>query len=74
MNQAPSAKYRCPQCGSTNLRVDCEVTCTLHQTEDGLETEPVKGEEWHWNDTSWMRCADCEYDDEAWEFKLSTQR
>ena len=64
--------YKCPKCGSTNLRVDVSIICTLTQDDDNFEVEPTKGAEWCWDNESLMWCAndevDCSYVGPSQEF------
>ena len=57
-------KYKCSNCGSTRLKVDCAVTLDFMQTETSepyiklAEYEPEY--QAHWDEESTVYCKDCE--------------
>ena len=62
--------WRCPNCRSTDLRVEARVVVKLYQEPDGsnFETEPVGDHEW--DGASWMFCNDCEYCGQSHTFEV----
>ena len=65
--------WRCPKCGSIDLRVQALVTMKLTQEPDesSFSTEPVGDHEWDSN--SWMLCNDCEHRGMAHTFEVTGQ-
>lgn len=52
--------WKCPDCGSTNLKVEVTMWVVLTQDEanDNFETEIIEGDH-EWDDKSWMMCRNC---------------
>jgi len=64
--------WRCPRCGSKNLRVTISTVAELHQSGDGnFETSIVDDHEWDAN--SPMSCRQCDLIETAKDFDVETQ-
>lgn len=50
--------WKCPECGSTDLKVEINLWATLIQSEDNFETEILEGDH-EWDNHSWMICERC---------------
>lgn len=66
----PIPEYRCPKCGSTDLRVQVTIVCSVERSPDGRQI-PVQndfdiGEDIY--DEDIMLCNDCEHDAVASDF------
>ena len=57
-------EYKCPNCGSTRLKVDCTVTLDFRQFEfgDPILESPSREQvsKAHWDNESTVYCKDCE--------------
>ena len=51
--------WKCPKCGSKDLRVVVTTVAKLTQYDDNFETE-VEGDH-EWSESSWMVCNACEF-------------
>lgn len=60
MTDDKTESWACPNCGSTDLRVDVIVTARLVQSADNFETE-VEGDHYFDGD-SLMLCSECEHE------------
>lgn len=63
--------YRCPECGSTDLRIETLVICRFEQRKvTGIELSIPVGADPQWDHESLMLCAndDCGYTGEADRF------
>lgn len=62
-------KWKCPKCGSTDLKVLVDVWAKLKQDddEDNFETEIVGDQ--GWDSESAMHCRCCEYQSRSGDFK-----
>jgi len=68
------ASIRCPCCGSSDLRVSAEITCTVVQKQshngDPYDTpEVLTGSEPYWDRDTFTSCADCYHDAAAKDFE-----
>lgn len=68
------ASMRCPSCGSSDLRVSAEITCTVVQKQspdgdpyDALEA--LTSSEPYWDRDTFTSCADCYHDGAAKDFE-----
>ena len=68
---------RCPHCGSHDLRVSAEITCTVVQKTspngnvyDALEI--LQGSEPYWDRDTFTSCVDCYHDGEAKDFEVAS--
>lgn len=74
MKTEPRYTFVCSVCGSHDLRVTCEITCKVIQTEfDTFETEPDDFGEWYFDKDSYMTCASCNHTDRVKEFQTPAQ-
>lgn len=59
------ARYQCPKCKSTNLRVVVESWATLHQDDaddpDNIQTDTSDSLAHEWGENSAMECGDCQH-------------
>lgn len=73
----PGKPYRCPQCGSLDVWVECVVTLRLDQSNDGHGYPVLDDIEQinclSYDDNSLMLCNQCEHMEAASEFKVSNQ-
>lgn len=64
--------WKCPECGSKDLRVFDKVVATLSQGDDGsFETEGVGHHEW--DEYSTMLCNACDYEAESASFEYDEE-
>ncbi len=68
------ARMRCPSCGSSDLRVSAEITCTVVKKQspngdpyDALEA--LTGSEPYWDRDTFTSCADCYHDGAVKDFE-----
>lgn len=68
------ARMKCPSCGSSDLRVSAEITCTVVQKQspngdwyDALQI--LTGSEPYWDRDTFTSCADCYHDSAAKDFE-----
>ena len=59
--------WRCPECGSLDLRVAVHTTAKLIQNEDNFETELVGDIEW--GEFDYMQCQTCDFGESSHVFK-----
>lgn len=59
--------FRCPKCGSHDLRVQC--TATLMFEGPDLTDPYIDQESVSWDDKSWCMCNSCEHDGELRSFQ-----
>ena len=68
-------RWKCPKCGSHNLKVVVLVWAKLFQSpyEDNFQTEPEGGDH-EWDEDSRMMCSGCGHDDKAWKFAKAAEK
>lgn len=62
--------WKCPKCGSKDLRVSITATARLVQYDDNFETEIDSDHEW--GEFDYMECQTCDFGESSHVFKEPT--
>lgn len=72
MASTNSYPYVCPECGSHDLMVSCEIICKVIQDGDGeYDTQP--SDDWYFDWKSPMTCQSCDFSEDVRRFEVPNQ-